>query len=490
MERTLASFIRALRAAGAEISTAEAIDAARTMAIVGYDDRLRMKESLSVVLAKSLEEKATHDRIFDLFFSRPEPRRKAASDAQSQAQDKAQDSSQGDDPATDSESADPSRPSGKPQGAGGGGSTDSTDPASQTDPDAQADALLNLLNSGDPDLIERSVARAASAVGVDNIRFESQTAYFVRRTLEKLGIEGLEARLLARMRENTPQAQAEVQSLIDARAQMQSHVRAHVDRRFELFGRSATDAFMNDVTVNRSLDRLGLQDIERMKVVVARMARRLAIRHARRRRVRDRGHLDIRRTLRANAGNDGVPFDLVFRHKRKDRPKIVAICDVSGSVAAYVRFLLLFLYSLHDKVTDLRAFAFSNELRDVGTFLEGRDFDSAMGRILDEVGGGSTDYGQALVDLQEDHWETIDRRTTVLILGDGRSNHSDPRLDIFREMSERAKRVVWLCPEVPGRWGTGDSCILQYKAFCTHLAHCASALDLEQAIDEALQAYD
>ena len=116
-------------------------------------------------------------------------------------------------------------------------------------------------------------------------------------------------------------------------------------------------------------------------------------------------------------------------------------------------------------------------------------FDDAMAFILQEYGSGSTDYGQAFADLNEQHWDLVDRRTTVLILGDGRSNQNDPRLDLFRELSERAKRVVWLCPEPPGRWGTGDSCMLQYRTFSTHVSHCTSGIEIERAIDEALAAY-
>ena len=112
-----------------------------------------------------------------------------------------------------------------------------------------------------------------------------------------------------------------------------------------------------------------------------------------------------------------------------------------------------------------------------------------MNLILKEVGGGSTDYGQAWQDLYDQHWPLIDGRTTVLVLGDGRSNGADPRLDLFGEIATRAKRLVWLCPEPMGRWGTGDSCMLQYRPHCTHASHCATASDLERAIDEALDAY-
>jgi uncharacterized protein with von Willebrand factor type A (vWA) domain len=220
------------------------------------------------------------------------------------------------------------------------------------------------------------------------------------------------------------------------------------------------------------------------------MAKRLAVRHSKPRRVKLRGQIDVRRTLRANAGLGGVPFELIWKTKKKDKPKIVAICDVSGSVAQYVRFLLMFLHSLNESVTDLEAFAFSARLYDVSRTLERMAFEPAMEHIVKEAGGGSTDYGQALMDLQTLNWDVIDRRTTVIVLGDGRSNNADPRLDIFAEMADRARRVVWLCPEPPRRWGTGDSCMLQYEPFCSQLSYCATAADLERAVDEVLSAYD
>ena len=443
MERALTNYIRALRTAGAAVSPSEAIDAARTLALIGYAERQTLKDSLSVVLAKTTEEKDLHDRLFDLYFSRATPAHEIP-----------------------------------PTHGDEGGQPDSEQ------------SLPDLANSNDANRMAVAMERAGAAAGVDQIRFASQGAFFARRMLEALGVEALEQRLMDRLQTRTPEAQAEAQALIDARGALTREARKFVDRRFEVFGRAATETFMNDAVANRAIDKLSLRDMERMKAVVARMAKRLAVRHSRRRKVRNRGHLDIRRTLRANAGYDGVPFEVVFKRKHRDRPKIVAICDVSGSVAAYVRFLLMFLYALSETVADLGAFAFAHELRDVSGPLKNLTFEAAMEYIIQEVGSGGTDYGQALIDLREHSWDQIDRRTTVLILGDGRSNHTDPRLDIFAEVADRAKRVVWLCPEPPGRWGSGDSEILRYRPFCTHLSHCATALDLEQALDEILLAYD
>jgi uncharacterized protein with von Willebrand factor type A (vWA) domain len=518
MERALTQFIRALRAAGAAVSSAEAIDAARALAVVGYAERERMRDALGIVLAKSEEEKRLHDDLFDVYFSRaaaqaqrereqqagrgrgddeegagkasgkePDGERDGRNDTGDRRDGDADggDPSDGGAPTTgDAREGDGAQAGGQP-GSGGGGGGGGRQPARD-----RADEFLSLAQSGDADRIAVAMEQAGVAAGVDEIRFASQTPYYVRRMLEHLGVDALERRLLQRLNAQGEAAQAEARTLIEARSTLQRHARHFVDQRFEVFGRAATDAFLDDVAVNRAIGELSLRDIERMKVLVARMARRLAVRHSRRRRVRNRGQLDMRRTMRANAGHDGVPVELVWRRKRRDRPKIVAICDVSGSVSQYVRFLLLFLHALKDEVADLEAFAFSAHLESVAHELQTLPFEKAMDRIIGRIGGGSTDYGVALADLKNHHWNVIDRRTTILVLGDGRSNHADPRLDIFQEAADRAKRLVWLCPEPRVRWGTGDSVIPKYQPFCTHLTHCATALDLERALDEVLTAYD
>ena len=412
MEQALTGFVRALRAAGVETSTAETLDAARAVALVGYARRDHLKTTLGLVLAKSEDERRLHDEVFERYFAPPATA--SAEQAKGANQDEA------------------ARPAGSGQG------------------DHRADLELDI-----------ALAQAAQAVGLDEIRFISQVPVFTQRLLVALGKQPPDPALRAR-------------------------ARALVQQRFELHGRAATEAFLTEVAVARPLGRVSPPDMDRMKAVVARLAKRLALRHSRRRRLRLPHQLDLRRTLRANAGHDGLPWALHFKHKRRDRPRIVVLCDVSGSVMAHVRFLLLLLYAMHDAVADLRTFAFSNRLHDVGAVLAHQPFDEAIATILKEAGGGATDYGQALADLSALPEGLVNRHTTLLVLGDGRSNHTDPRLDVFATLADRARRVLWLCPEPEGRWGSGDSCMLQYRPYCTHLSHCTTVLDLEQAIDEAL----
>jgi uncharacterized protein with von Willebrand factor type A (vWA) domain len=440
MDSLLAGFVRALRAAGAEASTAETIDAARTVALLGYAERDTLKAALGLVLAKSEDEKLIHDQVFELYFAPPPAAR----------------------------------------------GSDEAAPATARTGEPRVDALLDLA-AAPGDALRLALSRAAAAAGVDEIRFATQAGWFARRLLDGLGMAALEERLARSLGPDGDEAEA--RALAAARDGLQRQARALVQQRFELFGKPATEAFMTEVTLQRTLGRMAPAEMERMKVAIARLAKKLAAHHSRRQRRLLRGRLDLRRTLRANAGHDGVPFSLAFKRQRRDKPRIVTVCDVSGSVAAHVRFLLLFLYALHDAVGDLRSFAFSNRLKNVTVPLETLPFDDAMALILKEVGYGSTDYGQAWVDLHDRHGEHIDRRTTLIVLGDGRSNGSDPRLDLFGALAARAKRVLWLCPEPAGRWGSGDSEILRYRPFCTRLTHCATAADLERTLDEALEAY-
>lgn len=460
MERILTSYVRALRAAGVPVSTTEAIESARAVELIGYGDRALLKTALAAVLTKSTTETALHEALFDLFF------------AQANNDSAAETSSELQVAANDEELT----------------TTAASEMTGSSDAETAA-VLVALAQSGDADRIAMAMGRAGSAAALEGIRFATQTGYYARQMLKNLGIAQLETELLRQFSERTEAGDQQAQALIATRAALDRMAREHVERYFEIFGKSATENFMREILADRSISALGRADMARMKIIVARMAKRLAEKHSRRRRVRERGQLDLRRTLRTNAGHDGVPFNLVWKTRLKDRPKIVAICDVSGSVANYVRFLLLFIYALREKVGQIECFAFSNQLIDVGGILEKLEFEPAMAKILDEIGTGSTDYGQALEDLQTQHADVIDRRTTVLILGDGRNNYGDPRLADFADIATRSKRLVWLCPENPASWGSGDSCLLQYQPYCSALSHCATVTDLEHALDEVLLAY-
>ena len=443
-ERVLTDFIRALRSADVRVSTGEAIDAARAVAVMGYGDRAALSHTLRCVLAKSPSEKAVHDRLFDLYFSR-KPAEREADDVQ--------------------------------QDDGAGAEA------------ADAPDLMDLVDQPSDADLSVAMERAGQAANIEDIRFSTQVPYYAQQMMKAMGVDRLEEKMMQAFGAKTPEGEAEAQRLIDGRQAVLKRATAHARQAFETFGAGATEQFRDEVLSEKVLTRLDAHDLARMRGLVERIAKRLAAKHSRRRRRASRGQLDVRRTLRANAGLGGVPFDLVWKTTKKDKPRIIVICDVSGSVARVVRFFLMLVYGLRDVAPDVDAFAFSGRLEDVGHILDAQDFTPAMDRIVNTIGMSSTDYGQSLSDLKTDHWQAIDRRATIIMLGDGRSNNGDPRTDLFAEAAARAKRTLWLCPEPESLWGTGDSEIPRYRPYCDKLVHVATLKDLERVIDEVLAAY-
>lgn len=446
--RTLTDFIRALRSVEVAVSPAEAIDAAGALALVGYGDRAAMKAALRPVLAKSVDEDAAFDRLFDLYFSR--------------------------------------RRSDPPAGSG------SRDEEGESEAGTQGDApedFFELTQSGDEAAIDAALERAGRAAGAQDIRFSTQTAYYAQKMLKEMGVEEMEARLLERLQSRTPEGEAEANAMIEARRNMLARARAHVERQFDVFGAGQTQQFREDYLAKKPINAPDRSDFQRMRPLVEKIAKRLAARHSRRRRQRNVGQLDVRRTLRANAGLGGVPFALYWKQKKRDRAKIVCLCDVSGSVARYVRFLLLLLHSLDEVVPDIRSFAFSGQLGEVSETLDADHFESAMEAIVRRYGMSSTDYGASLSDFAVKYRGAVDRRTSLIILGDGRSNYGDPRVDLFRDLSARAKRTIWLSPEPESLWGSGDSELPRYRPHCNAMAHVATLADLERVLDRVLASY-
>src|SRR3546814_433449 len=158
-----------------------------------------------------------------------------------------------------------------------------------------------------------------------------------------------------------------------------------------------------------------------------------------------------------NSGSDGVLFNIEWKKRKLDRPRVVAICDVSGSVAAVARFLLQFIYALHELLHDVRTFAFSGNLIETSQIFERKEVEEAVAEVMQKVGYMSTDYGEALQNFRDGWLNTVDKKTTVVILGDGRSNYTDPKTQILKEHHGRAKRALSPNPQLPPLWGTGES---------------------------------
>lgn len=440
MQHVLEDFLRALRARELQISPAEAIDAHRAAARVGYTDRVLLRDALCVSLAKSADEVGRFEACFDAFFSRP-----AAPAAQ-----------------------------GPPQ---------------RIPPPEDAPPLAAQLLAGDEAGLAQAMEAASQTVGAAEIRLTSQRNLLARRMLDSMGLAEVEA-MIQRLRAEGGSRNLDLaEALAERRAALLAQASAFMERQSTLYASESARRLREAVLSQQRLTSVEPEDLRAMEALVRRMARRLATKYARKRRHAREGRPDVRRTIRRSMAHGGVPFEVVWRTKVIDKPKIAVLCDVSRSVAAAAQFLLLFLYSLNEAVERLDAFAFSDRLVSVDDLLQGEAVDDAIAKVLWRVGFRPTDYGRSLDDFMRAHGGRLDRRTTVIILGDGRSNYADPRLDLMRRISERARSVIWLNPEPRTYWSQGDSRMDAYARFCSVARPCNSLADLERIIEDVLRTY-
>nr|WP_238590156.1 VWA domain-containing protein [Pseudonocardia sp. AL041005-10] len=188
-----------------------------------------------------------------------------------------------------------------------------------------------------------------------------------------------------------------------------------------------------------------------------------------RRRVSPRGRIDSARTMRKNMRYDGVPFSPVTVQRQEDKPRLVVLADVSLSVRATARFTLHLVHGLQDLFGQVRSFAFVADLVEVTDLFADHPVEHALGLIF---GGDQLDvdansnYGLAFGQFLEDHGSAVTRRTTVLVLGDGRGNGNDPNMEAFVEITRRARETIWLTPEPRYSWGLGRCDLPAYAEYC------------------------
>ncbi len=231
---------------------------------------------------------------------------------------------------------------------------------------------------------------------------------------------------------------------------------------------------------------LSEDEIRRMQEAVTKLARRLRNVISIRRRRDRRGKFDPSATLRKNLQYGGVPFKIVFDRKRKDKPQVIVLCDVSDSVRNVSRFMLQFMYSLQDLYSKVRSFIFVADVGEITKLFEDRDINVAIenaltGNIINVY--AHSDFGRAFKSFHRDHLAAVNKRTTVIVLGDGRNNYNLPHEWVLKDVQQRAKQVIWLNPENRMTWGFGDSEMDRYAPYCTMVEECRNLGQLYRVID-------
>ncbi|MFF4056205.1 VWA domain-containing protein [Streptomyces sp. NPDC001668] len=440
----LTSLVGALRAHGVRIGTGETVDAAQAVEALGFTDRERLREGLAATLLHSTAQRPVFDPVFDLYFPRSV---------------------------------------GAPE----------TGPA---DREELRERLAAALAANDEAMMARLAAEAVDGFGgygnspssdgwssyqaLDRLRPQTLLARVRDDVRGRQGMSGFTDRLL----------EDEIRRRIEAfRALVAAEARRRVAERRdrdEIARRAVAPTADRVDFLFAGKDRLA-----ELRRTVQPLARKLATRLAARRRRAARGSIDLRRTLRGSLSTGGVPMKPVLRRRRPARPELVLLCDVSGSVSGFSDFTMLLVQALHDQFSKVRVFAFVNRVDEVTRLLQhgAADAEGLSARIRAEATltgwHGSSDYGVALGEFASLYGDALSPRTTVFVLGDARTNLSDPNLPAVREIAERARRVYWLNPEARAQWGTGDSAAYEY-AELVEMHECRNVRQLSSLVGRLL----
>jgi uncharacterized protein len=430
----LVAFCEELRREGLSVGTSEILDAFSALGNVPWTEPADFREAMAATLAKSQEDRRVFDLLFDRFFFR----------------------------ATEAEAL--RRGIGERYESGG-----------DVDLDELREAVREAITEG-RDGEMRDLARLAIAafgrggegsgvVGVDVQR--------IRRTL------GLQVQGRAQ-----PDGEGEALTLDrESLNQFERHLRRELERALiERTDRLPPSRPLAEL--DRALPTSPAQDLAAVHRAVAQLKRRLATLGHEQRGRRKGAIVDVRRTMRASLETGGVPLRLKHRPRRPQRPEIYVLCDVSTSVTSASVFFLSVLHALHDSFRKLRSFVFIERISEVtDVFERERDFRRISERISSEGGvadvSGYTDYGRVWLEFEAEISEDLDPRSTVIVLGDARTNGREPHAETFARVAERSGRTFWLNPEPRLYWNYGDSVMAAYERYCDGAFECWTTKHLE-----------
>lgn len=464
----LTGFVDALRASGIPIGVGECIDTARVFNTVEVLRREDLREGLASVCVKRPSYRLTFDTMFDLWWPL------AIGDGSASGGAAGDGSGEGD----PDDKADAPR-----------------DGEGEVDIDKWREILAKAMLDGDSDLLRRLARNAVSALG-KGAAGGGRESYYSYRVMRALSPDTLVAQLLAGLlggedKGGMKEAVAR-QTIRDRLAEFRRYVDAEVRRRVaedrgkENVAKSSIRPLADQVDFLRAQ----ADDLAELRRTVHPLARRLASRLAARRRLGREGRLDFRRTVRASLGTGGIPLVTHHKPRKQHKPELVVLCDVSGSVAGFSHFTLMLTAALREQFSKVRAFAFVDNTDEVTEFFApGNDLPTAvqrMGRDANLVWfDGHSDYGHAFEVFEEKWPDAIGPKTSLLILGDARSNYRDPSLATLRKLVGRARHSYWLNPEAQRMWGSGDSVATRY-AEIIDMQECRNAAQLAEFVHNIL----
>jgi uncharacterized protein with von Willebrand factor type A (vWA) domain len=457
MEDRMIKFVAALRAGGVRISLAETADAFTAVDMLGIQDRESFRLSLRATLVKDADSLPTFDELFPLFF--------------------------------DSSNAPPMM--------------DITEDMTPEEA-AMLAQLMRQFNEALREMMEKllrgeqlsqeELDQLAQMTGLNRAEDMRYKDWYAQRMMRALRFKEVQEamrelmELLQQMGMNKERID-QLQQLVQANQKaLSEQVNRFAGQKIaENMSEQEPDEANLDELMDRPFRALSDKDMDTLRKEVRRLANRLRSRIALRQKRAKTGQLDAKATLRANLKHGGVPMEIKHRDRRL-KPKLVVICDISTSMRHCSELMLSLVYALQDLVTKTHAFAFIDHLEYITPDFAGKDANGAIAAVLQRMPPGyySTDLGHSLDTFAREYLDTLDQRTTFILVGDGRNNHNNPRIDIVQQIARRARRLIWINPEAPMLWGSGDSDMLQYAPCCTNVVMASTLGELTEAVDHLL----
>ncbi len=456
METRIVQFISALRSKGVRISLAESADAFAAVEDMGIREREHFRLSLRATLIKEAADQAVFDDLFPLFFDQ----------------------------------------GGLPP------MTNLPDDLTPEEAGMIAEALqafnqklrqlLEKLLRGE-ELTPEELERLEQLVGLPYANDPRYMEWMRRRMEQALRFpqvrEALEdmMAILSEMGMNPERLEQMREVMMSNMDALREQLRRHAGQRIaENMSENPVESGV-DSLYDRPFSSLTDAEMDQLRQEVTRLAALLRTRVALRQKRAKSGQLDAKATIRANLRFQGVPFHIKYRNRRL-KPRLVVICDVSTSMRHMSELMLSLIYAMQDQITKTYAFAFIDHLEYISPDFVGKQAREAVQDVLMRLPPGyySTDLGHSLENFSASFMDTLDHNTTLIVVGDGRNNYNDPRLEVFKKMARRSNRTIWLNPESPYQWGSGDSDMLEYYPICDDVLRVSTLSELTRAVDNLL----
>jgi len=459
MDQRILEFIGDLRRAELRISPSEAIDSLAAAAEIGLDDRDTFKTALSSTLVKESRDLPTFDRLFDLYFLDLEALGTGLQKALGPEDPRMRDMLD----------------------------------QLQSQDGLELDDLTDLMLRGEGADMEMAIRGQGQNAGLERLMYFLQIGYFSRRIHDRFDWEAIErdlARIMKLLEAKglDPGQLARIRNYLDLRLEaFRRMIRQHVERELERRAYREGEKLTREVLSDKPLFALSPDEVAQMKAVVARLARKIKDALALRQRQEEKGRLDSRRTIRQSLQYGGVPMEVRFRRRHREKPKLVTMCDVSDSVRNASRFMLQLLWSLQECFSKVRSYVFVSEIAEVTQAFSTYPVDKAIDWALKSSPVDyhcRSDFGYAFSRYVRTELDSLDRKTTILMLGDARNNYNDPQAWALRQIRERVKGIIWLNPEGQWGWGIGDSVMPLYAPSCDIVKECRTVGQLVEVVDQ------